>query len=352
MAVTSTDLEGKVERSWSYEGFPVKDATGKHVGVAGSLFVVGGTPVYVEVDLRGLFRRRHRIVPWELATLDPKMRRISLRCAKDDVEAAPAFDAKGPLEDQGRQARSHFGLPAERIDQSMLDKPASESPDAATAPHVDDSDLAFPEEGREPSVADELQARTGAIAAARKSLPVEPASELEDEKEEILVSQTESPESVPVATERADELRDEVDEPARTRPPGGEDEDVFRLGLRSFDGWHPTFDVAELEDGYRVAIDVPGVEADALELTLQDNVLIVSGERAPFGEGELQRRESPTGRFRCRFELPPHTNADAIEAELRNGVLEVGIPRSAVPEARRITLRGSERRTTGDSSGE
>jgi len=346
MAVTSTDLESKVERSSSYEGFPVKDAAGKHVGDAGSLLLVDGTPGYVEVELRGMFRRRRRIVPWQLATLDPTTRRISLRCGKDAVEAAPDFDAKGRAEDQGRQARIHFGLPAEPLDQTLRDDPASEAADRAPTAQVDESDVALPEEDvRERSVADDLQARTGTIVAAGKSVPVEPASELEDEKEEILVSQSESAESVPVSTESVEESRDDVDEAARTRPPGGEEEDAFRIGTRSFDGWHPTFDVAEVDDGYRIAIDVPGVEADALELTLQDNVLFVSGERGGFLEGELQRQESPTGPFRRRFQLPPYTNADAIEAELKNGVLEVRIPRSAVPEARRIALRGSERPT-------
>lgn len=347
MTVASTDLEAQPERSSSYAGFRVKDATGKHVGEAGSLFLVSGIPSYVEVELRGIVRRRHRIVPWELVTLYPTYKEISLRCGKRDLETAPDFDPKGRLEEEGRQARTHFDLPAEPPDHGMLDEPASESADPARQPQVDDSDLAFPEEeGRERSVAEDLQAKTEAIAAAHKGVPVESASELEEDKEEIVVSQTQSGESVPVATENVDELRDEVDEARRMRRPGAEEQDAFRVGATSFDGWHPTFDVSELDDGYRVAIDVPGVEADALELTLEANVLTVSGERPAFLEGELQRRESPTGPFRCRFQLPPHTNADAIEAELRNGVLDVRIPRSVAPEARRITLRGAERGTS------
>ena len=129
---------------------------------------------------------------------------------------------------------------------------------------------------------------------------------------------------------------------SRGRQREGEEEDAFRLGSRSPQGWQPAFDVAQVDDGYRIAIDVPGVEADALELRLEDDLLTISGERVALAEGDLQRRGSPSGLFVCRFRLPAHTNAEAVAAELKNGVLELRIPRSAAPEARRISLRRSE----------
>ncbi|MDQ3866074.1 MAG: Hsp20 family protein [Actinomycetota bacterium] len=346
MAVAGNRVETTVERSSAYDAFTIEDETGKRIGDARSVFLVEGRPRYLQVELRGLFRHRNRIVPWELTTLDVPSRRIRLRCRKGDVEGAPDFDPEDALDSQERQTRTHFGLPAdvpeERVTAESPDELADEAETRqAVAPDAGPGDG----DNQDRSVAEDLRARTNSLAAAPGSLPQErrDAFEEDEDKEETLASESQAVGPVAIAPDTVDEPHEDLDQRSRARGRADEEEDLFRLGARSFDGWHPTFDVAEVEDGYYVAIDVPGVEADALELRLENDVLIVTGERARRVEGDLQRRESPTGEFRCRFELPPYTNAEAITAELRNGVLELRIPRSAAPEARRIALRGLER---------
>ncbi len=346
MAVASNRVETAVERSSAYEAFTIEDETGKRIGDARSVFLVEGRPRYLQVELRGLFRHRNRIVPWELTTLDVPSRRIRLRCRKGDVENAPDFDPEDALDSQERQTRTHFGLPAEVPEERVTAESPDELSDEAATPEAVAPDASRRDrENEDRSVAEDLRSSTNTLAAAPGSLPRERTDAFEDDedKEEMVASESQAVGPVAMAPDTADELHEDMDERSRARGRGDEEEDAFRLGARSFDGWHPTFDVAEVEDGYYVAIDVPGVAADALELRLESDVLIVSGERGRLLEGDFQRRESPTGEFRCRFQLPAYTDAEAITAELRNGVLEVRIPRSAAPEARRIALRGLER---------
>ncbi len=352
MAVASKRVETPVERSSAYDLFTVEDETGKRIGDARSVFLVDGRKRYLQVELRGLFRHRNRIVPWELVALDEQARRISLRCRKGDVESAPDFDAGDVLEPQERRTRTHYGLPEtphEPVLEEPADQPGNEAPtphaDEAPTPHADEAEIESSfDQDHDRSVAEDLRTRTESLAAAQGTGALESAYVLEEDEneEEMMVSESQAAEPVAIA-DTAGELTRDVDERSRARRPEREEEDAFRLGVRSSDGWHPTFDVAEVDDGYFVAMDVPGVEADALELRIEDDVLIVSGERVGLLEGDVQRRESPSGPFRRRFQLPPHTNAEAVAAELKNGVLELRIPRSPAPEARRITLRGRER---------
>jgi HSP20 family protein len=342
MPAASERVEATVERSSAYESFTVDDETGRRIGDARTLFLAEGRPRYLQVELRGLFGHRSRIVPWELATTDDHKRRISLRCRKRDVEDAPEFDAQDVFEPQARRMRTHFGVSAEVPDEHLPKEPAdqpaeaAEMPQAAGRPHRQDKD---------PSVAEDLRARIESLSGVEGSLPQERPYAPDDgdnEKEVDMATEAQAAEAVAGTPYNVDEPRRDIDQPSRGRQREGEEEDAFRLGTRLSQGWQPTFDVAKVDDGYRIAIDVPGVEADALELRLEDDLLIVSGERVAPADGDLQRRESPRGRFVRRFRLPAHTNADAVAAELKNGVLELRIPKSAAPEARRIALRRSE----------
>jgi HSP20 family protein len=342
MAAASEGVEATIERSSTYESFTVDDETGRRIGDARTLFLAEGRPRYLQVELRGLFSHRSRLVPWELATLDEHKRRLSLRCRKRDVEDARDFDAQGAFEPQARRARVHFRLPAEVPDERVPEEPAdrlveeAETPQAAVRPNREDEDR---------SVAEDLRTRIGSLSGAERSRPRQRPQALDDgenEKEEEMATEAQAAEGVAITPDTVDEPRTGTDQPSRDRRREGEEDDAFRLGTRSSQGWQPTFDVAQVDDGYRIAIDVPGVEADALELRLEDDLLIVSGERVALADGDIQRRERPSGPFVRRFRLPAHTNAEAVAAELRNGVLELRIPRSAAPEARRIALRRSE----------
>jgi HSP20 family protein len=91
--------------------------------------------------------------------------------------------------------------------------------------------------------------------------------------------------------------------------------------------------ISILENGaeYIVLVDVPGVARDRLQVQLRENVLVVAGRRAnPMMEGQRVRvAERPFGAFRRAVLLPPDARAVELSARLKEGVLEIRIPRSA-----------------------
>lgn len=71
--------------------------------------------------------------------------------------------------------------------------------------------------------------------------------------------------------------------------------------------WTPPIDLYETDDAVVIAVALPGVTADQLEVAIEDGVLVVAGERRlPLGRGgTIHRLEIPHGRFERRIELPP-----------------------------------------------
>lgn len=105
--------------------------------------------------------------------------------------------------------------------------------------------------------------------------------------------------------------------------------------------WVPPADIEEYEDRFELFIDLPGVAAEEVEITLEKGVLSVSGERRVEERSEQlahRRRERGVGRFYRRFILPDTVNADAVEAKGRNGVLAVTIPKQPAAQPRRIKV--------------
>ena len=93
----------------------------------------------------------------------------------------------------------------------------------------------------------------------------------------------------------------------------------------------PEVDIAEIETGYVLTADLPGVEEKDIEVSLEDGVLTVSGRREEAkDEGERGRilHERSYGSFYRRFKLGPHVNPGAISASYKNGVLTVVLPKA------------------------
>ncbi len=108
-------------------------------------------------------------------------------------------------------------------------------------------------------------------------------------------------------------------------------------------GWMPAVDIQEFDDRFQLYVDVPGVEPNAVEITLDSGVLTISGERAlPAGSDNEQmvnrRSERGHGRFYRRFILPDTVDADKVKATDRHGVLEISIPKQAKAQPRRIKV--------------
>ena len=101
-------------------------------------------------------------------------------------------------------------------------------------------------------------------------------------------------------------------------------------------------DLAADKDGYVFRFEIPGVPKDAITISVEDNVLTVSGERTDAFSGDdsktVYRREIVAGRFERSFRLPDDAAADKVSASYVDGVLEVRIARSEAAQPRRIPI--------------
>ncbi len=109
--------------------------------------------------------------------------------------------------------------------------------------------------------------------------------------------------------------------------------------------WSPAVDVREYPDRFQLLLDVPGVEPKDVEITLDNGVLTVSGNRNETSgsngaeQPQQQRIERPEGRFHRRFILPDTADAENVNAAGRNGVLEIVIRKQPKAQPRRITVK-------------
>jgi len=109
-------------------------------------------------------------------------------------------------------------------------------------------------------------------------------------------------------------------------------------------GWIPPVDITEYTDRFELAVDLPGVDPDKVEITLEDGVLSLSGEREERPQEATDqvrmRIERGRGRFYRRFVLPETVDAERVRATGRHGVLEITIPKQAKAMPRRIKVNG------------
>lgn len=108
-------------------------------------------------------------------------------------------------------------------------------------------------------------------------------------------------------------------------------------------GWVPAVDIREFGDRYHMFVDLPGVDPQGVEITLDNGVLTITGERAlpeaPEGDQTVSHRsERGYGRFHRRFILPDTVDAENVQAVDRHGVLEVTIPKQAKAQPKRIEV--------------
>jgi HSP20 family protein len=108
---------------------------------------------------------------------------------------------------------------------------------------------------------------------------------------------------------------------------------------RGLDRWIPLADLEETDDAYTVELELPGVARDDVDVQLDDRVLTVSGEiHEKERKGILHRRTRKVGRFHYTVTLPGELDDEHVEAQLRDGVLTVRVPKSASSRKRRITI--------------
>jgi len=108
----------------------------------------------------------------------------------------------------------------------------------------------------------------------------------------------------------------------------------------------PSADASESGKGYEISMELPGMDPGDVEVRLEGDVLVVSGEKR--NEHEEKKRnyyllERTFGAFRRAFRLPDDVDRSRISAEFSKGVLEIAMPRAAVAqkEVRKITVKSS-----------
>ena len=104
----------------------------------------------------------------------------------------------------------------------------------------------------------------------------------------------------------------------------------------------PAMDLSESETAYVLRADLPGMSINDVKIELEENVLTVSGERHHEEEsrdGGYYRRERSFGTFARTLLLPHGVDAERIEANLTDGVLEVRIPKPEVLTAHRVEIK-------------
>ena len=119
--------------------------------------------------------------------------------------------------------------------------------------------------------------------------------------------------------------------------------------------WAPALDISERKDAYLVTVELPGVEAEDLEITLEDGLLTIQGDRqftSESSEQQFHRVERRYGAFRRSITLPAQVQTDRIEASLDNGVLQIVVPKAEEATPKRIQVRPGRAEILAASSGE
>ena len=120
-----------------------------------------------------------------------------------------------------------------------------------------------------------------------------------------------------------------------------ESSDVIRAG-----GFVPVLDIEETADAYIVTLELPGVDPKQVEMTVEDQVLRISGEKTVETVEETDRKwyrvERRSGKFRRDIRLARDIDTSAIEASSNHGVLAVRLPRREESKPKKIEVRLGE----------
>ena len=107
--------------------------------------------------------------------------------------------------------------------------------------------------------------------------------------------------------------------------------------------WAPAVDVTEADGSLVFTAELPGMKKEDVEVDLANGVLTIRGEKKEEAErkdGDVHVTERSYGAFRRAFTLPGPVDEAKVQAEFKEGVLRVTLPRTGMPEGRKITING------------
>lgn len=106
--------------------------------------------------------------------------------------------------------------------------------------------------------------------------------------------------------------------------------------------WTPAVDIEEREEHFLVKADLPGVNPKDVEITVENGLLVLKGERSETKEStekNIKRAERVHGSFYRSFRLPEDVSEEAITASGKNGVLEISIPKNEKKQPLKIKIQ-------------
>ena len=111
--------------------------------------------------------------------------------------------------------------------------------------------------------------------------------------------------------------------------------------------WYPRVDLREHDQEFVLVADLPGLNQEDINISVEHNVLTLQGQRTVEHEaqngqhGYAHYRERASGTFCRRFTLGAAVDADTITATYKAGVLEVHIPKTAAAQPKRIAVQSA-----------
>lgn len=105
--------------------------------------------------------------------------------------------------------------------------------------------------------------------------------------------------------------------------------------------WAPTADIYDTKDDYVVKLEIPGLSKEEVKIEVENDTLAVSGERKredEVKEEEFHRVERNSGKFYRAFVLPQDVDAKKINASMKDGILELRVPKPEVRKPKNIPI--------------
>lgn len=108
--------------------------------------------------------------------------------------------------------------------------------------------------------------------------------------------------------------------------------------------WSPLVDISEDEKEYVVKAELPEIKKEEVKVTVQDNILCISGERKKETEEKgkrYHRVEREYGSFMRNFTLPDNADGSKVSAEYKDGILKVHLPKSEKAKPKSVDIKVS-----------
>jgi HSP20 family protein len=100
----------------------------------------------------------------------------------------------------------------------------------------------------------------------------------------------------------------------------------------------PPVDIFEVENGLAVVADMPGVDREAVEIRVENDILTIEAAVTPPAQGEIVYSEFALANYHRQFRLSDKVDTEKIHAELKNGVLTIHLPKAEAHRPRRIEV--------------